>query len=67
MKVSKVEVVVGQVFNLGNYQSARVETRAEVTVSDGENEKSAFDKAYMEAKAAFAKYAANFLPKKEGG
>jgi len=64
MKVTKITVNVGQVFNLGNYQSARVEAGAEATIEEGEEVKTGYEKLYMEAKTAFAKMAANFVPKK---
>jgi hypothetical protein len=65
MKITKITVNVGQVFNLGNYQSARIEAGAEATIEEGEDPKPAYEKLYLEAKAAFAKMAANFIPKKE--
>lgn len=63
---SIVKVTVGQVFNIGNYQSARVETGIETTVHDGETKAQAFERAYLEAKNAFAKCAKNFVPQQKG-
>lgn len=67
MKATKVSVTVGQVFNIGNYQSCRVEANLEATIEPDETEQQAFEKCYIEAKKAFAKLAANFVPKKENG
>lgn len=60
-----VKVTVGQVFNMGNYQSARVETGMEIEVKEGEDRAQVFERAYLEAKAAFAKCAKNFVPQKK--
>lgn len=61
-----VKVTVGQVFNIGNYQSARVETGIEIVVKEGEDRAQVFERAYLEAKNAFAKCAKNFVPQQKG-
>lgn len=64
MEAKKVSVSIGQTFNTGNYESARVDVQIEGTVDAGENAQQAAEKAYMEAKKAFVKLASNFVPKK---
>lgn len=64
MKAKKVSVSLGQTFNTGNYESARVDVMVEGTIEDEETVDQATERAYVSAKKSFAKIAANFVPKK---
>lgn len=62
-KVDKIAVTYGRKLNLGNYESATVETSAWVDLEEGDDPKAVLDATFVLCREAAAREAARILAK----
>jgi hypothetical protein len=64
MKIRQMTLTAGRTFNLGNFESLRVDASATVDIEEGEDLAAARDAAVSEIRASLGTLHAEFKPKK---
>lgn len=64
MKIRQMTLTAGRTFNLGNFESLRVDASATVDIEDGEDLAAARGAALAEIRAGLAQLHTEFKPKK---
>lgn len=65
MKIRQMTLTAGRTFNLGNFESLRVDAAATVDIEDGEDLAAARTAAVSEIRASLGTLHAEFKPKKD--
>lgn len=65
MKIRQTSVTVGRTFNLGNFESLRVDATATIDLEDGDDVAAARDAGVAELRASLSRLHQEFKPKKD--